>query len=325
MHVVEFTGLPSLAAQLRGVGDDVLVLAVPPGALVVSLEEARLAYDGLFGDVVLAASAVARVDDELVAEHPETNTPYRFVAGDALTGPAAALRTLTEGAAANAGVDGATYLTARYLAGDDLQLDVGADLFVTLGPDASAPVVVGLGAFDPDRRVTATCVANEIVTVPFWDPSTCALVIEAAEAAHAWASDPDDPVPGNEVPLATVSANLMLLTHQHVEVTVVPALRTVWPEFAWNGLQDAFVIKYEPGPDAALPLHHDVAQISASVRLNDDYAGGALEFPRQGWDNAAVPVGELVAWPSLVTHPHRARRVTRGVKYGLTLWFALPA
>jgi hypothetical protein len=35
-------------------------------------------------------------------------------------------------------------------------------------------------------------------------------------------------------------------------------------------------------------------------------------------------VGDLVAWPSLVTHPHRGNPVTAGVKYALTIWFALP-
>jgi hypothetical protein len=320
VHVVEFTGLRSLGPALADRPGDELVLALPPGSLVVSLDEAHHAYGGLVGDVVLAATSVARVGNELVDRHPTTNTPWRFVAGDALAGPAAALQRLV----ADATHEDATYLTERYLAGDDLELDVGAELFLTLDRDATAPVVVGLGAYGTAPR-TATCVANDIVAVPFWDASTCALVIEATEAARAWASDPDDPVPGKEVPLATISDHLSLLVEQQVEATIVPALRSVWPEFAWNGLHEAFVIKYEPGPDAALPLHHDIAQISASVRLNNDYAGGALEFPRQGWDNRATPVGELVAWPSLVTHPHRAQRVRTGVKYGLTLWFALPS
>jgi hypothetical protein len=319
VHVVEFTGLRSLGPSLAGVAADEVVLAVPPGSAVRSLEEARDAYDSLDGSVVLAATALARVGDDLARQHPATDTLYRFVAGDALAGPAAALRSIAAGATG----DDATYLTERYLRGDDLELDVGAELFLTLGPGAAAPCVVGLGVFDTTPRA-ATCVAPDIVAVPFWDAATCRLFVDAAEAAHAWASDPDDPVPGNEVPLAAISDRVFLRVEQHVEMTIVPALRTVWPEFAWNGLHDAFVIKYVPGPDAALPLHHDVAQISASVRLTDGYTGGALAFPRQQWDNGMTPVGELVAWPSLVTHPHRAQPVRSGVKYGLTLWFALP-
>ena len=32
----------------------------------------------------------------------------------------------------------------------------------------------------------------------------------------------------------------------------------------------------------------------------------------------------LLAWPSLVTHPHEAGPLTSGVKYGLTIWCELP-
>ena len=72
-------------------------------------------------------------------------------------------------------------------------------------------------------------------------------------------------------------------------------------------------------------MHHDVAQVSASLKLNDGYQGAVLDFPRQGASNLDVPVGELVVWPSLVTHPHQATPLRDGVKYGLTVWFELPS
>ncbi|MEY4365303.1 MAG: hypothetical protein RLZZ305_647, partial [Actinomycetota bacterium] len=52
--------------------------------------------------------------------------------------------------------------------------------------------------------------------------------------------------------------------------------------------------------------------------------GAELEFPRQGWTNAAMPVGTLIAWPSLVTHPHATRPLVSGEKYSLTIWCELP-
>ena len=36
-------------------------------------------------------------------------------------------------------------------------------------------------------------------------------------------------------------------------------------------------------------------------------------------------VGSLLAWPSLVTHPHEALPLRSGVKHALTIWFELPA
>ena len=98
----------------------------------------------------------------------------------------------------------------------------------------------------------------------------------------------------------------------------------MWPSIDDHGLRDAFVIRYEAGAQESLRVHHDVAQISASVKLDGDYDGAELCFPRQGFDNASLPIGALLAWPSLVTHPHEVSRLRRGVKYGLTIWFELP-
>jgi hypothetical protein len=45
----------------------------------------------------------------------------------------------------------------------------------------------------------------------------------------------------------------------------------------------------------SLRVHHDVAQVSASVKLDVDYDGAELRFPRQGFANASVPIGALLA------------------------------
>ena len=74
-----------------------------------------------------------------------------------------------------------------------------------------------------------------------------------------------------------------------------------------------------------LRMHHDVAQVSASIKLNDDYEGGELHFPRQGVTNRTLGIGEVVSWPSLVTHPHETLPLRTGTKYALTIWFELPA
>lgn len=190
------------------------------------------------------------------------------------------------------------------------------------------------GAADPALD-QATAAASDILVMPFWTPEFCTTVVRAAEVAGVWDSDPDDPVPGAEVSLFTLSPRLAALLDEDLRVRVWPRLKQHWPEAATTGIHDAFVIRYEPArgpsrepagaaPTAGLPLHHDVAQVSATVRLNEGFSGGALSFPRQGWDTSEVPVGHLVAWPSLVTHPHRGEPVERGVRYGLTIWFRLP-
>jgi hypothetical protein len=232
------------------------------------------------------------------------------------------------------GDDGATVVVHGRL----LDTAAGTEPVVAVGDDAAALAALDAALADIGGRDLArilryddaiadgpvALVAPEIVSMAFWTPAFCATVVRAAEATGAFGADPEDPVPGHELSLAALSPRLFAHVEDDVAVRVMPALMGTWPAIEYAGLRDVFVIKFTPGGQAELPLHHDVAQVSASVRLNDGYEGGALEFPRQRFSNATTAVGALVAWPSLVTHPHRSAPVRRGVKYSLTIWLELP-
>ena len=178
------------------------------------------------------------------------------------------------------------------------------------------------GAIDPREGLRE--LAADVVVVPFWTAEFCATVVRAAESVGAFAPDEDDPVPGHEVSLAVISSRLFDAVQDDVGVRIWPQLRRVWPYIDYHGLRDVFVIRYAMGEQEHLRVHHDVAQVSASVKLNEGYAGAELEFPRQAVTNAEVGVGELLAWPSLVTHPHQTNQLRAGVKYALTVWCELP-
>ena len=170
----------------------------------------------------------------------------------------------------------------------------------------------------------ARLVAPEIVQMPFWTPEFCATVIRAALAAGGFSPADDDPVPGYEVSLAAISPRLFEAVENDIGARMWPAIREWWPYVDYHGLRDAFVIRYAKGEQEELRMHHDVAQVSASIKLNSDYEGAELEFPRQQFTNEDVPVGDMLVWPSLVTHPHASRPLTSGVKYSLTVWCELP-
>jgi hypothetical protein len=171
----------------------------------------------------------------------------------------------------------------------------------------------------PPRQIGA-----DLYVMPFWSRSFCDTIVRAAEATGAFAPQPHDPVPGHEVSLAVISPRLFEAVQDDLGARVWPLLRCGWPYIDYYGLRDVFVIRYALGEQEHLRIHHDVAQVSASVKLNDGYLGGELEFPRQCVTNAEVAVGDLLAWPSLVTHPHQTNQLTSGVKYSLTVWFELP-
>jgi len=167
-------------------------------------------------------------------------------------------------------------------------------------------------------------VADEMFVMSCWTHQFCTALIRAAEAAGGFSAQPGDPVPGHEISLALISPRLFEAVQDDMGLRIWPQLQQHWPLIDYHGINDAFIIKYEKGGQEELRQHHDVAQVSASVKLNDTYDGALLEFPRQNFTNAQLPVGSLLAWPSLVTHPHGSTPITSGIKYSLTIWFELP-
>ena len=179
-----------------------------------------------------------------------------------------------------------------------------------------------LGAQDNEGEMVE--VGAELVALPFWTPEMCSAIIRAAEAAGGFEPEPHDPVPGHEVSLATISPRLYENLMVDLGERIWPQLQEKWPLIDYCGLRDAFVIKYSMDTQTELRLHHDIAQVSGSVKLNDSYTGAELSFPQQGFTNSDLAVGSLLVWPSLVTHPHQSLALTSGVKYSLTLWFEIP-
>jgi len=167
-------------------------------------------------------------------------------------------------------------------------------------------------------------VASELYAMSCWTPEFCAALIRAADLVGGYTSHESDPVPGQEISLAAISPSLFEAVQNDMGMRIWPQLQQHWPLIDYHGINDAFIIRYEVGGQEELRIHHDVAQVSASVKLNSDYLGAELQFPRQEFSNADMPVGSLIAWPSLVTHPHLSAPITSGVKYSLTIWFELP-
>jgi len=167
-------------------------------------------------------------------------------------------------------------------------------------------------------------VGDELFVMSCWTPEFCSSLIRAAEAAGGFSDQPGDPVPGHEISLALISPRLFEAVQDDMGLRIWPQLQQHWPLIDYHGINDVFIIKYEKGGQEELRQHHDVAQVSASVKLNDSYKGALLDFPRQNFTNAHLPIGSLLAWPSLVTHPHGSTPITSGVKYSLTIWFELP-
>lgn len=166
-------------------------------------------------------------------------------------------------------------------------------------------------------------VATDILAVEFWKPEFCQMVITAAENLGTFQPSPDDPVPGAEMRINKISEEFYLSFCRHWQLTLTPILENYYqlPSEQWFlGWKLPFIIKYSIDGQKSLRKHFDDSLISGSIKLNDNYKGAELLFPRQNFSNKDIPVGWILLWPSGLQHLHYTTEITSGVKYSLTAW-----
>ena len=166
-------------------------------------------------------------------------------------------------------------------------------------------------------------VAADILCVEFWKPEFCKIIINAADSINRYESRPSDPVPGQELRIDVISKDLYVSFCKHWKQILQPILDEYFmlPAEQWFlGWKLPFIIKYEMNKQRYLRPHMDGSMITGTVRLNNEYTGGELVFPRQEYKNTDVPVGSILLWPSGIQHIHYSDTLMSGTKYTLTAW-----
>jgi hypothetical protein len=107
---------------------------------------------------------------------------------------------------------------------------------------------------------------------------------------------------------------------EHWQKVLFPVIERHWYPMEMYALRDAFVMRYSLDTQTSLRLHTDASLVTGSVKLNDDYLGADLYFPRQKVSNRDIPIGKCILFPGQVTHGHTCTELTHGVKYSLTMW-----
>ena len=159
--------------------------------------------------------------------------------------------------------------------------------------------------------------SDDILLIDFMSKDMCENMISLAEDKQFKIME-GDIVPAQELRLKEI--NLWEELEKHWMKTVYDIIHEYWYPCHMTGLRDAFIIKYEMDKQRELRLHNDASLVTGSVKLNDDYEGGVLEFPRQKVNNQDIPVGKCILFPGQVTHGHLSTQLTKGTKYSLTLW-----
>ena len=159
--------------------------------------------------------------------------------------------------------------------------------------------------------------SDDMILIDFMSEDMCEKMISLAEERTFNIMD-GDIVPSQDLRLKEINEWEKL--KQHWNESVYEVVYDYWNPCHMYGLRDAFIIKYEMDKQRSLRLHTDASLVTGSVKLNDDYEGGLLEFPRQGITNKDIPIGKCLLFPGQVSHPHTSTELLSGVKYSLTIW-----
>ena len=159
--------------------------------------------------------------------------------------------------------------------------------------------------------------SDDILLIDFMSKDMCENMISLAEEKTFRIME-GDRVPSQDLRLKEFDQWEKL--KKHWNTIIYEIVYEYWHPCHMWGLRDAFIIKYEMDKQRELRVHNDASLVTGSVKLNDDYTGGLLEFPRQKFTNKDIPVGKCLLFPGQVRHGHTSTELLSGTKYSLTIW-----
>lgn len=314
-------------------------------------------YLGMGSRVVFSAEEACWPDAELSDSYPEASTKYRYLNSGTFIGEAGELLKILEQALVEPPeADDQRFMTKMFLSGEyDISLDNDQYIFTVAekncdfygehmqlrnkeinttscifhgaGGSHMRPTLEGLYqqiapptsfSYIPGMNKNLVVLDKDMLVVDFMTQSQCEELIELSEKHGDWGSLSYDKFPAQEIRVKELG--LWEEVEKRWEEYINPIVERYWHPLAMYGLRDAFTMRYSVDTQKSLNLHHDASLVTGSVKLNEDYIGADLVFPRQGITNADVPVGACILFPGQVTHGHECTELIDGIKYSLTMW-----
>jgi len=172
--------------------------------------------------------------------------------------------------------------------------------------------------FHPHPRVEE--VGSDILCCKFLTEEAVDMLLCCIQEQGDWTSnhrDPDYFTQDLHLKQSLPDFYDILVDYLHKEI--YPLASDFWdiPEFV---VKDFFAVRYTLDTQTSLKPHHDSSFITGSVKLNDDYEGALLNFPRKKFTNKDIAIGDLLLWPGNITHRHECTPLLKGEKYSLTIW-----
>jgi hypothetical protein len=164
--------------------------------------------------------------------------------------------------------------------------------------------------------------ATDIITTPFLSPEFCETLVDCAKSFSTWEGPEDQTYPTQNLHMEKELPVFHQIINEALTDMIWPKVRRWW-DIDKIKTKDLFIIKYSTDTQVDLGLHHDDSFVSASIKLNNNYDGGSLYFPHQRFSVEDIPAGNIIVWPSQITHLHGSKKLTAGEKYSITIWTKL--
>lgn len=164
-------------------------------------------------------------------------------------------------------------------------------------------------------------IGPDMLLIDFMTPEQCQEWIRKGEENGSWHPHPNDSFPSHDIHIRLIPG-LWDEMETYWRRVVARVTNHYWKPSLHHHLRKAFLMKYSEDTQKTLGLHNDVSLVTGSVKLNDDYEGGVLHWPRLGINNTDIPVGKMILFPGQLTHGHYVDELKAGTKYSATFWTA---
>ena len=305
-------------------------------------------YLGFKSDIVLAAEQYLWPDQSVA--FPPTHTKYRYLNSGTFIGRVGELKRFlqpVEDSSDDQLFMQKQFLTGRYNAVLDVEcyifqtneqiIVVSRDMLYNAQTQCYPCIYHGNGGAEakvkfeqlyaslyPELKYIMTkdfeVIGNEMLLIDFLTPEQCQEWIDVSEKHGGWNPHPDDKFPSHDIHFKELG--LWEDVERHWSKVVAPICEAYWSPYLHYHVRKGFTMKYSADTQKTLGKHTDASLVTGSVKLNDDYQGATLVFPRQNVTNKDIPIGKMILFPGQVTHGHYVDELTEGTKYSATFWTA---
>jgi hypothetical protein len=314
-----------------------------------TITERYLTFDA---EIVFSGELYCWPDKDLAEKFPKAHTRFKYINSGTYIGRVGELKKLYNHEKIEHWEDDQLYVHKCFLYGDfNISIDYECYIFQThfegtikLGDQLNNPetkccscIYHGNGGVDTQQKFLSLYnafnkptsayfiphnridyLSEDMLVVDFMTQEQCERLIELADKHGEWGSLTYDKFPAQEIRIKELG--LWEELEKTWQENIVPTVERYWKPLEMYGLRDAFVMRYSLETQKNLNLHHDASLVTGSIKLNDDYVGADLIYPRQGITNKDVQVGKCILFPGQLTHGHECLPLVHGIKYSLTIW-----